>query len=197
MLKKLILAAVLSSGAFAAHQIGANVNDREVEGQIRLDMGRMGTATEWGTTYLGARFLNGDKNNSNTIANPDPLAEISFMVQRPVQGVPGLKLGLGMKAEYTKFDGQSYIAIPLGAEAELELPLNAPFPFYLGGALYYAPSPLCFKDGDAYMETRIHLDAEPIPNGRVEVGYRKIDTDVKIRNVTYNDAWYVGLRLDF
>lgn len=195
MLKKLLLSALITTGAFAAHQIEANVNDQEVEGQIRLDMGRMGNAMS--NTYIGARFLNGDNNNSHTIADPDPLMEVSFMVMRPVQGVPGLKLGLGMKAEYTKIDGSSYAAVPLGAEAELRLPLNTPFPFYLGGALYYAPSVLTFKEGDGYFETRIHLDAEPIENGRLEVGYRQIDTDLKSRNVTYNDAWYFGLRLDF
>lgn len=195
MLKKLLLCALMSTGAFAAHQIEANVNDKDVEGQIRLDMGRMGNAMD--NTYIGARFLNGDNNNSQTITTIDPLMEVSFMVMRPVRGVQGLKLGLGIKAEYTKLDGYTYAAVPLGAEAELQLPLNTPFPFYLGGALYYAPSVLSFKDGDSYMETRIHLDAEPINNGRIEVGYRKIDTDLKNRNVTYNDSWYFGLRLDF
>jgi len=195
MLKKIILMALISSGAYAAHQIEANVNDKEVEGQIRLDMGRMGNAMS--NTYIGARFLNGDNNNSQTINDPDPLMEVSFMVMRPVQGVPGLKLGLGIKGEYTEIDGRRYAAIPLGAEVELELPINTPFPVYLGGALYYAPSALSFKEGDGYLETRIHLDVEPIDNGRLEVGYRKIDTDLKSSDVTYNDSWYFGMRLDF
>ncbi|MFA5216027.1 YfaZ family outer membrane protein [Sulfuricurvum sp.] len=195
MLKKLILAALISTGAYAAHQIEANVNDKDVEGQIRLDMGRMGNAME--NTYIGARFLNGDNNNSQGITHSDPLMEVSFMVMRPVRGVQGLKLGFGIKAEYTKFDGHSYAAIPLGAEAELQLPLNTPFPFYLGGALYYAPSVLSFKEGDKYLESRIHLDAEPIDHARVEVGYRKINTDIKTQTITYNDSWYFGLKLEF
>jgi hypothetical protein len=195
MLKKVILSGLIAVSAYAAHQIEANVNDKEVEGQIRLDLGRMGNAMS--NTYIGARFLNGDNNNSQSISDPDPLMEVSFMVMRPVQGVPGLKLGLGIKAEYTDIDGQRYAAIPLGAEAELRLPINTPFPFYLGGALYYAPSALTFKEGDGYFETRIHLDAEPIQNGRIMVGYRKIDTDLKSRDVTYNDSWYFGMRLDF
>jgi len=194
MLKMILLGTMVAVSAFAAHQIEANVNDREVEGQIRLDMGRMGAMQN---TYIGARFLNGDNNNTKTIGDPNPLIEASFMVQRQVRGVPGLKLGLGIKGEHTTFDGLSYNAIPIGVEAELRLPLNTPFPFYLGGALYYAPSPLCFSDADSYFESRIHLDAEPIDNARIEVGYRKIDTDVKNRNVTYNDAWYFGMRLDF
>jgi hypothetical protein len=194
MLKKLVLSTLISSAAFAAHQVEVNVNDKEVEGQIRLDMGRMG---EMEHTYMGGRFLNGDNNNSQTIADPDPLMEVSFMVQNDVRGVRGLKLGLGFKGEYTKIDGQSYAAIPLGVEAELKLPLNSPIAFYLGGAMYYAPSVLSFKDADGYFETRIHLDAQPIDNARIEVGYRKIDTDLNNRSVTYNDAFYFGLRLDF
>ncbi|MDP1785297.1 MAG: YfaZ family outer membrane protein [Sulfuricurvum sp.] len=195
MLKKIIIGALISSAAFAANQAEVNVNNKEVEGQIRIDMAKMGTTLEG--AYLGARILNGDESNSDRIADIDPLMEVSFMVQRPVEGVPGLALGFGIKGEYTKFDGQRYVAIPLGVEADMKLPITAPFPFYVGGALYYAPSVLSFKDGDEYLETRIHLDAEPIHNGRIEVGYRKIDTDVKNYNVTYNDAWYFGLRLDF
>jgi hypothetical protein len=158
-------------------------------------MGRMGNAMN--NAYIGARFLNGDNNNSKTIVDPDPLMEVSFMVMRPVQGVQGLKLGLGIKGEYTEIDGERYAAIPLGIEAELRLPINTPFPFYLNGAFYYAPSVLSFKEGDGYMETRIGLDVEPIENARFGVGYRIIDTDLKTRDVTYNDAWYFGMRLDF
>lgn len=194
MLKKIVLMALISCAAFGAHQVEVNVNDKDVEGQIRLDMGRMGSLAH---TYVGARFLNGDNNNSQTIADPDALMEVSFMAQNDVTGVRGLKIGLGLKGEYTKIDGRAYAAIPLGIEAELKLPLNSPIAFYLGGALYYAPSVLSFKDADDYFETRIHLDVEPIENARVEVGYRQIDTNLKNRSVTYNDSWYFGLRLDF
>ncbi len=194
MLKKIVLMALISSAAFGAHQVEINVNDKEVEGQIRLDMGRMGSLEH---TYIGARFLNGDNNNSQTITDIDPLMEVSFMVQNDATGIRGLKIGLGFKGEYTKIDGRAYAVIPLGIEAELKLPLNAPMAFYLGGALYYAPSVLSFKDADDYFETRIHLDVEPIENARVEVGYRQIDTNLKNRSVTYNDSFYFGLRLDF
>ncbi len=196
MYKKIILSACISSSAFAAHQAQINVNSHDVEGQIRIDMAKMGNTTLNGA-FLGGRILNGDEQNSDRIGSTNPLAELSFMVQRPVDGVEGLSLGLGIKGEYTRFDGQSYAAIPLGLEADMKLPLTTPFPFYVGGALYYAPSVLSFNDAENYLETRVHLDAEPIHNGRIEVGYRKIDTDVKNRNVTYNDAWYFGLRLDF
>lgn len=195
MLKKIILTLIMGTSLFAAHQVSVNVNDKDVGGEIRLDMGRMGNAMS--NAYIGARFLNGDNNNSNTIGDPKPLMEVSAMVMGHVQKVPGLKLGFGVKGEYTKIDGQNYAAVPLGVEAELQLPINTPFPFYLNGAFYYAPSILAFKSADSYTETRIGLDVEPIQNARIGVGYRTIDTDLKTRNVTYNDAWYFALRLDF
>jgi hypothetical protein len=196
MLNKLIIAALwMVTSAFAAHQVSIDANDREIGGEIRLDMGRMGNAMS--NAYIGARFLNGDNNNSKTIADPDPLMEASFMVMQPIHGVQGLKVGLGIKAVYTQIDSQRYGALPLGVEAELMLPLNTPFPFYLNGAFYYAPSALSFKEGNGYMETRIGIDAEPMENARVGVGYRVIETDLKSRDITYNDAWYFGMRLDF
>lgn len=195
MVKKIILGALISTSAFAAHQAEINLNNQEVEGQIRLDLSQMGVGLNG--AYAGARILNADESNSDRIGNIDPLMEVSFMVMRPVDNFPGLQLGLGIKGEYTKFDSQRYAAIPIGLEADMKLPIAIPLPLYVGGALYYAPSVLAFHDGDEYLETRIHLDIEPIHNGRIEVGYRNIDTDVKNRNVTYNDAWYFGLRLDF
>jgi hypothetical protein len=196
MLRTIVLSALISVTAFAANQAEININNKELEGQFRFDMSKSGLNTPEGA-YLGVRILNGDESNSDRIGNIDPLMEVSFMVQRPVEQVPGLAIGLGIKGEYTKFDGHNYAAIPLGIEADMKLPIEASIPFYVGGALYYAPSVLSFRDGEDYLETRIHFDVEPIKNGRIEVGYRMIDTDVKNRDVTYNDAWYLGMRLDF
>ncbi|MBD3806211.1 YfaZ family outer membrane protein [Sulfuricurvum sp.] len=195
MLKKIIVALLMGTSLFAVHQVGVNVNDKEVGGEIRLDMGRMGNAMS--NAYIGARFLNGDNNNSKTITNPDPLMEVSFVSMGDVNGVSRLKVGLGIKAAYTEIDGSRYAAIPLGVEGELRLPLNTPFPLYLNGALYYAPSVLSFKEGDGYMQRHIGIDAKLIDNARIGVGYRTIDTDLKSRDVVYNDAWYFGMRLDF
>lgn len=196
MLVKIMTAALISSAAFAANQAELNVNNKELEGQIRIDMKQMGISSLEGS-FIGARILNGDESNSDRIGNTKPLMEVSFLVQRPVEQVPGLAIGLGIKGEYTKFDGHNYAAIPLGIEADMKLPFADTIPFYVGGALYYAPSVLSFRDGEDYLETRIHLDVEPIKNARIELGYRMIDTNVKNRNVTYNDAWYFGMRIDF
>ncbi|MDP2078984.1 MAG: YfaZ family outer membrane protein [Sulfuricurvum sp.] len=196
MLVKIMTAVLISSAAFAANQAELNVNNKELEGQIRIDMKQMGISSLEGS-FIGARILNGDESNSDRIGNTKPLMEVSFLVQRPVEQVPGLAIGLGIKGEYTKFDGNHYAAIPLGIEADMKLPFADTIPFYVGGALYYAPSVLSFRDGEDYLEARIHLDVEPIKNARIELGYRMIDTNVKNRDVTYNDAWYFGMRIDF
>jgi hypothetical protein len=69
------------------------------------------------------------------------------MVMQAVRGVPGLKAGLGIKAEYTEIDGQRYAAVPLGLKRSCNCLINTPFPFYVNGAFYYAPSSLCLKEG--------------------------------------------------
>ena len=200
MMKKIILGTLIGTSAFAAHQVAFNLNDKEVEGQVLFDLSKMGVPLEG--AYAGTRILNGDERNSDKIEDISPLKEVSFKIMRPVESVEGLSLGLGIKGEYTKFDGERYAAIPLGLEADMKLPLATPFPLHGGGALYYAPSDLVFHDGEKYLEVRIYLDAELLHNGHIEVGYRNIDPDlkthsIKSNNVTYNEAFYCGLRLDF
>lgn len=200
MMKKIILGALIGTSAFAAHQVEFNFNDKEVEGQVLFDLSKMGVPLEG--AYAGARILNGDERNSDKIEDISPLKEISFKVMRPVESVAGLSLGLGIKGEYTKFDGKRYAAIPLGLEADMKLPLETSFPLHVCGALYYASSDLVFHDGDKYLEVRTYLDAEAIHNGHIEVGYRNMDPDlirhnVKSNAVTYNESFYCGLRLDF
>lgn len=124
------------------------------------------------------------------------------MVMRPVESIEGLSLGLGIKGVYTEFDSERYAAIPIGLDADMKLPFSTPYPLHVGGALYYAPSDMVHYNGDKYLEVRTYLDAEVIHNGRIEVGYRNIDPDlkthtVKSNTVTYNEAFYIGLRLDF
>ncbi|MDD2266471.1 YfaZ family outer membrane protein [Sulfuricurvum sp.] len=199
-MKKIILGLLIGTSAFAAHQVEFNLNDKEVEGQVLFDLSKMGVPLEG--AYAGARILNGDERNSDKIENISQFKEVSFLIMRPVKSVEGLSLGLGIKGVYTKFDGAHYSAIPLGLEANMKLPLATPFPLHVNGALYYAPSDLTFLDGDKYLEVRTYLDAEVIHNKHIEVGYRNIDPDLishpySSHNVTYNEAFYGGLRLDF
>lgn len=203
MLKSFLATALLASVALANHQVEINVNDKDLEMQALVDLGRAGKALEG--TYFGGGFLNADANNSAVQGGQldsseiDPLFNLNFMVMRPVTGVEGLNLGLGMKWVYTQLATENYTALPLGAELEWQLaPRSTPFPVYLAGSLYYASGSLAFQQASDYLENRVRIEIAPIPGGRVEVGYRKISTNLtQGRDVTYNEAWYAGLRLEF
>lgn len=201
MLKKLLLIVLIAvSSAYGAHQLEVNVNDREVEGGISIDTGRLGSFSH---TYLGAKFLNADINNStiptdaNITGTIDTITEVSALAEGYVTSVKGLKLGIGAKLVKTKLGNLGFMALPIGFEGQLRLPIQSTIPIFVGGELYYAPSFLSFDKAKAYMESRIYIDAEMMQNLHGTIGYREIDTDYTTAKVVYNEAWYFGLRLDF
>ena len=195
MLKKIVLSSMIASSLFASHQFEINLSDEDVEAGLRLDLSKMNSIDA--DTYFGMKLLNGHEENSETIFKTDPLLEASFLIMRPVNNMSGLKVGLGIKGEFTDIDGDDFVAVPLGIEVEYKLPLNSPVAVYAGGVFYYAPGPLCFSDADRYIETRASIDFEVIRNGRITVGYRDVETDVKTRDVTYNETLCAGFKLRF
>lgn len=195
MLKKIILGSVIVSSVFASHQFEINLSDEDVEAGLKFDLSRSNNIE--GDTYLGLKVLNGDTKNSNLIVDPDPLMEASFLIMRPVSNVSGLRVGLGVKALWAEIENDKYISVPLGVEVEWRLPVSPSIPLYLGGALYYAPGPLCFSDADRYLEQRAHFDIEVIRNGRITLGYRDVNTDIKTRDIVYNETAYAGFKFLF
>ena len=67
----------------------------------------------------------------------------------------------------------------------------------INASVYYAPSVLSFSDADSYFETRISYDIEVIDNGKITLGYRKMDTNYDAGDFTYNDSWYAGFKFSF
>ncbi len=195
MLKKIVLSSMIASSVFASHQFEINLSDEDVEAGVRFDLSR--TNNIEGDTYLDLRVLNGDSKNSDVIGNPDPLLEGSFLIMPPVDNILGLRIGLGVKLAWTEIEKDDYIAVPLGVELEWRLPIVSPIPVYVGGAFYYAPDPLCFSDADRYLEQRANLDIEVIRNGRITLGYRDVDTDIKTRDIVYNETVYAGFKFLF
>jgi len=195
MLKKIVLGSMIATSVFASHQLEINLSDEDVEAGLRLDLSKMNNIDA--DTYFGMKIVNGNEKNSETIRKTDPLIEASFLIMRPVNNVSGLKVGLGVKGEFTNIDGDDFVATPLGLEVEYKLPFNSPIAVYAGGMFYYAPGPLCFSDADRYVESRANIDFEVIRNGRITVGYREIETDVKKRDVTYNETLYAGFKFLF
>jgi hypothetical protein len=204
MLKKLGLISAITASAFAMHGVDININDKDLEFGAALDMGQFVNTIEPNTVFVGGRYLKGNEAHSDFTTNNNAFYEASFLMQKTVSG-RDVTIGLGVKANHTKADfgtrNLDFTSIPLGIELGYKLPTNTPVPLYLGGKLYYAPEVLSMNDAQSFLEYRINLDIEVIPNGRVTLGYRNIDTNYDVAGVThntnYNRSAYAGFKFQF
>jgi hypothetical protein len=201
MLKKVTLLTASALSVFAFHQAEININDKDLELSAKFDMGQFIESVEPDTTFVGVKFLNADKDNADlTVQKFDPYYEANFLVMRPI-GNMGMKIGLGVKANYTK----SFTSIPLGLEFSYKMPFKTLVPMYLNGEIYYAPSVLSYQDGDSFMEYRISYDIELIKNAGLTLGYRNLDTNYVANkgyapqggDFNYNSTWYAGFKVKF
>mgnify|MGYP002641170603 CR=1 FL=1 len=194
MLKKLTLIAASFASAFALNSVEINVNDKDLEGAISIDMSQLNDTIEPDTVFIGARILHADKENSDftTAAEMDDYYEVSFLMKRNFSH--NLEIGLGMKLNGAK----NFASIPLGGEARYAL--DTELPMYLGGSIYFAPSVLAMRDAKSFMEYRLTLDIEVIENAMITLGYRSLDTNYDkpvARDVNYNSSFYAGLKFKF
>jgi hypothetical protein len=190
MLKKLSLITVSAVSVFAMHSAEINVNNRDLELDLKFDMGQFNETIEPHTVFLGGKYLKADEKHSN-VNSIDDYYELNFLMQKEVS--ENLRLGLGIKVNHTK----DFTTFPLGIEASYKLPIETVAPLYIGGSFYYAPDVLAAEDADSFKEYRVTLDAEVIKNGLVTVGYRTLDTDYKNRDVEYNKSVYIGFKFLF
>lgn len=204
MLKKVGLLSCVAAAAFAFNSANININDKDIGIGGRLDVGQFNYNVQPNTIFIGARYLHGDQSHSSFGSNDNGYYEASFLMLKRVPNT-ALKLGLGVKLNYTqaKLAGgtRDFTSIPLGINADYRLPVRFYFPLYLKGSVYYAPEVLCMSDANSFFAYRIHLDAEVIQNGFIQVGYRSIYTNYKVNSVTYNEnynhSFYAGLRFQF
>jgi hypothetical protein len=197
MLKPLLVALLLTTSAMALHEAEININEKDLEVQLLLDIAQFNETMTPDATFIGATYINSNQSH-NDYGKDAELYEIDFLLRNYVPSISGLLFGIGMKLDYTNsYPGQQFLALPLGVEAAYLLP-DSPLPLYLSGALYYAPEVLSFQDAQNFFEYVISLDMEIISNGFITAGYRNIDTKYKTYgNQTLNASWFVGLRVDF
>ena len=194
MLRKLSLVTLSAISAFAMHTAEININDKDLELGVKLDLGQTNSKVEPDTTFLGFSYFNAHRDNSN--ANIGAYSEVNFLMRRDVQS-SGLVFGLGIKSNYTKIGDNSYITIPLGLEVGFTIPIE--MPIIIGAKVYYAPQSLAFSTAEKFLEYRADLSIEVIPTGSLIAGYRNINTDVEESNIdiTYNETVYFGFRFAF
>ncbi|SFV64692.1 hypothetical protein MNB_SM-4-1436 [hydrothermal vent metagenome] len=199
MLRKLLLITAMGISAFALHTAEININDRDLELGVKFDMGQFNETIEPNTVFMGGRFLNAQKENSEvenggSLTDINPYFEVNFLMKRAI-GDMGMSVGMGAKLNYTK----DFSSLPLGLEFEYTVPTKELVPMFVYGSVYYAPGALSFSDAKDFLEYRMSFDIEMIENGRVTIGYRNINTNYKtaIDNVVYNDSFYAGFKFAF
>ena len=192
MLKKLTLITMSVVSAFALHTAEININDKDLEIAGQFDMGQFNDMIEPNTIFVGLKYLNADAANSdNKQAHLESFYEANFLMMKDFKN-SDFRIGLGAKINHTK----DYETLPLGVEGSYLLPVKI-LSLYLNASIYYAPSVLSFDNAENYLETRANIDAEIIENGKLTLGYRKIDTNYKMGNFTYNKTWYIGFKFSF
>jgi hypothetical protein len=183
----------------AYHNAQINLNNTDIEGRLNFDMGQFNENVDPETTYIGLRYLHGERSQS-LLGNSNGLFEVNFLLKGNLPSFEDLNLGLGVKFDGISVDSKTngvsdtlFMALPVGIHATYHLPVPM-VPIYLGAEAYYAPEVLSFYDANNYKEYNAHLDVEVIPRAKLTVGYRWIDLNY---SVNYTKAIYGGLSFSF
>jgi hypothetical protein len=198
MLKKLGVLSIATASLMAMHTAELNINNVDLEAGVRLDMGQFNDAVEPDTTFVGFKYLKSDEDHSDIKEDIDSYFEANFLMQREINN-SGFYFGLGVKLNFTSADKYDFVSIPVGAEVKYNINVIEYLPMYVGGSFYYAPQVLSLQDAKNFMEFRAFFDVEVIKNGKITLGFRKLDTDYDIENgdVNYNQSGYIGFKFDF
>lgn len=193
MLKKLLIITLfLTISSFAGERasFGLNINNEDLEVEGRMSLASQTSRLEYRNFFIDANFVND---------NDDTLYGAGFYVENSPQGYPNLKFAIGLRSVFSQNDtlNKDFVAIPItvSGKARMYFP-NLP-KSELGVKLAYAPNPLTFADGDSYLEYRVEADMQVIENIAVYVGYRGIETDYDVADVTFNSSAYVGFKFIF
>lgn len=204
MFKKIGLILASSISAFAMHSAEININEKDLEFALNLDMGQYNRNVEPDTTFLGVQYLKASDDNSEyyngKTAELKYFLELNFLIKQEVKN-SGLKIGLGVKTNFSKVYDKKFMSVPIGLDVSYGLPLKDFIPVEVGAEVYYAPESLSFSDAHGFLEYRLGLVAELIERGSVFFGYRSLNTEYQIDkityDITYNESSYFGFKFEF
>jgi len=164
---------------------GINANKNDVELFISLNFNTLASYAD-GTTYiLDIDYLHSGHHN---------MSQIGFSGENNFQGIENLILSLGIKG----IVASDFLAFPIFTKASYKLPLIDEIPTTsLIMSFAYAPKALSLRDARRYVEWRIEADMEIIPNVHAFTGYRNIDTEYDNYDKTFNNSFYLGMKLSF
>ncbi len=213
MFRKISLLVVSSISVFAMNNVAVNIDAEDVEIGLGLDIGQYNESIKPDTTFVGVRYLK-VPNNTNGAAqfiNRKYFAEVNFLLRQEIKDT-GLKIGLGMKTNFSAITGAasagpssnaSFMSMPLGIGLSYPLPLKDFLPVEVSAKAYYAPQALSFLDASSFNEYRLNIKAEVIERGFMFVGYRYLNYRLNSNkhdiaaNITYNEAIYFGFKFEF
>jgi len=199
MLKKITIITASAVSAFALHTAELNINNKDLEAGLQLDVGQYNDRVEPNTMFIGGKFLNADdSHSSDSLTSLESYYELNFLIMREI-GHYGVSFGMGMKLNYTQIGSKEFSSLPLGIEFAYQFPTPKVIPISLNASLYYAPEVLSFADSTDYLEYRVHFDIELIKNAGITLGYRSINisSGTGIGSVNYNSSAYFGFQVGF
>ena len=188
-IKKLLLSTstllLVAGSLHADNTMGIDINKNDVELFASLNINTLANYAD-GTTYiLDVNYLHSDNDN---------MSQVGFSGQNNLQGIEGLTFALGLKGVLAS----DFLAFPLFAKGIYDLPLIDAIPTTSVALTFaYAPKVLSFRDTLSYLEWRLEVDMEVVPNVHAFTGYRNIDTEYDYRDKTFNDSVYLGMKLSF
>ncbi len=202
MLKKIGLFTMCTASVFAMHDVGLNINDKDLEVVAKFDMGQFNDTTDAETVFVGVKFLHASEDNSDDIDDSLEMhdyAEMNFLMKREIEGSGGLSIGMGVKINYTQTQTEKFTTIPLGIEAEYALGISSAVPMSVGASIYYAPEVLSMQDAKNFVEYRVEFEAELIKDAFVLAGFRNLNTnyDTQTGTTNYNKSPYIGFKFAY
>ncbi len=127
MFKKIGLVLATTISVYAMHNAQININQRDLEFDLNLDVGQYNTRVEPDTTFIGLSYLNASNNNSEDEFGNEVdvkyFLELSFLIKQEIQNT-GLKVGLGVKTNFSKVNNNTFMAIPIGLDMSYKLPID-------------------------------------------------------------------------
>ena len=203
MLKTLSLILIFNYSLFAMHSFELNLNEKDLEGEIQLDIGQYNETLDPDTTFIALSYLAATAEHSSLNADPRGLTRMNFYIQNAVNGFEDLVIGMGVKFAYTAHKTSSkehsFYALPFGLHVKYQLPFNLPVGFFLGAEGYYSPEVLSFGDAKNYLESNGFMEIQLIDRGSILGGYRNIETNYLYSggDIRVNESWYAGFKFLF
>jgi hypothetical protein len=194
MKKIVVTLALLVSFLNGESLLNINLNESDIEFTVDGDEKYSNNSK----IYRSIGYIKADNKNDNSKG----MAEAEMMVIG-LTALPGISIGMGIKAIATKVDGDKDIDDKNAAALAIKLKVIYTLPLmvksYLTGSYAYAPNSLSFTDLDNYYESKVEVNFEVIDGGLVYVGARNIELEFEDidEKYTYNNSEYFGVKFIF